>query len=133
MTIGDIVSSIIAILSLITGLFAWVAKIRWSNEFRESKEAQIQALEQQVQTYKDFTADKIKSIFVSTKEFLENRVIELEKKLIEEKEHRGELIESEIHKRKQKKIDLIKDEINNLVWSLEKFNKINENMDNTSL
>ncbi len=92
----EIIYSIITILSLIGGILAWIAKLKWSKEYKEAKEAQIEALKQQVQTFKDFTSDKVKEIFLATKEILEIRIKELEAELIKiETEKNNEKLERE--------------------------------------
>ena len=58
MSTQEIIYLIIAGLSLIGSILAWIAKLRWSKEYQAVKEAQRAALEQQVQTYKDFTPDR---------------------------------------------------------------------------
>ncbi|AFY69187.1 hypothetical protein Pse7367_0887 [Thalassoporum mexicanum PCC 7367] len=42
----------ITILSLLGAVLAWLAKLRWSEEFSTAKEAQISALREQIQTLK---------------------------------------------------------------------------------
>jgi chromosome segregation ATPase len=42
----------ITILSLLGAVLAWLAKLRWSEEFSTAKEAQIDALREQIQTLK---------------------------------------------------------------------------------
>ena len=37
-----------AIFSTVAGIFAWYAKIQWSKEFKEAKEAEIKAKEAQI-------------------------------------------------------------------------------------
>ena len=37
-----------ALVSVLAAVLAWVAKIRWSNEYRDAKEAEISALKQQI-------------------------------------------------------------------------------------
>jgi len=50
---------IITILSLISAIVAWIAKIKWSKEYRESKEAQIDLLKEKVEYYKDLSSKSL--------------------------------------------------------------------------
>ncbi len=64
---------LITILSLIGGILAWVAKIRWSSEYSKAKdetikakEAQIDLLNATIQKYKDFSPDVVYRLFEVT-------------------------------------------------------------------
>ncbi len=75
-------------LSIIASILAWVAKIRWSSEYREAKKAQIESIQEQIkvlkernETLKELTSEKIMGHYKSTKEGLES----LNNKILEEK------------------------------------------------
>ncbi|MCM4156902.1 hypothetical protein [Gramella sp. AN32] len=84
----EIVYITITGLSIIASILAWVAKIRWSSEFREAKKAQIESIQEQIkvlkernETLKELTSEKIMGHYLSTKEGLES----LNNKILEEK------------------------------------------------
>tara|TARA_R100000935_G_C2834569_1_gene167312 strand:+ start:1753 stop:2277 length:525 start_codon:yes stop_codon:yes gene_type:complete len=75
-------------LSIIASILAWVAKIKWSSEYREAKKAQIESIQEQIkvlkernETLKELTSEKIMGHYKSTKEGLES----LNNKILEEK------------------------------------------------
>ena len=81
-------------LSILASILAWIAKIKWSNEYRLAKEAEILALKEQQNILKEkndlikeFTSDKIMTLYKSTKEGLEilNESILKEKENLESK------------------------------------------------
>lgn len=84
----EIVYLTITGLSIIASILAWVAKLRWSSEFREAKKAQIESIQEQIkvlkernETLKELTSEKIMGHYKSTKEGLES----LNNKILEEK------------------------------------------------
>lgn len=84
----EIVYITITGLSIIASILAWVAKLRWSSEFREAKKAQIESIQEQIkvlqernETLKELTSEKIMGHYKSTKEGLES----LNNKILEEK------------------------------------------------
>ena len=90
----ELVYLVITGLSSAAAILAWLAKIKWSKEYRLSKEAEILALKEQLNILKEkndltkeFTSDKIMTLYRDTKEGLEilNDSIEKEKKSLEEK------------------------------------------------
>ena len=50
---------IITILSLLAAIFAWIAKIKWCNEYKEAKESQIELLKEKVEFFKDLSPMKL--------------------------------------------------------------------------
>lgn len=65
-------------LSISASIVAWIAKIKWSKEFRLAKEAEMLALKEQLNILKEkndlikeFSSDKIMTLYKSTKEGLE--------------------------------------------------------------
>lgn len=70
--------AISAVASVIAAILAWVAKIRWSQEYAEAKnetlkakDAQIALLEREIQTFQELTPMKLREYFNSVKEQLE--------------------------------------------------------------
>ncbi len=51
----DLLQSITTILALVAAILAWAAKLWWSKEYKEAKEAQIASLKEQLEQYKDIT------------------------------------------------------------------------------
>jgi chromosome segregation ATPase len=99
-TIGEIgmewIQAIAAIASGLAAVLAWVAKIRWSNEFAaakdetiRAKEAQIEFLEREIKGLQEMTPMKIREYFMSVKEQLEEYIDELNTKI---NELNGELL-----------------------------------------
>lgn len=62
--------SIITILALIAAILAWVAKLRWAKEYKDAKEAQIAALKEQLQQYKDLSPIQLREYVKATQEVL---------------------------------------------------------------
>lgn len=94
---------IITLVSLIGAILAWIAKIRWSNEYKiakdeiiKSKDSLITQLKETVQFYKDMTPMKIKEYFDTVKKQLEDynlllsEQLESAKKEIAEMEHHAQ-------------------------------------------
>ena len=78
------------VLSLLSSILAWIAKIKWSKEYTDAKEQVIKAkeaeiilLKEQIETYKDLTPMKIREYFISVKTQLEEHINLLQKKLEE--------------------------------------------------
>ncbi|MFA7062139.1 MAG: hypothetical protein WC156_15140 [Pedobacter sp.] len=90
---------IIALLSVAAAIFAWIAKLRWSKEYTDTKNAEIENIKTQVETknaeifflksqlelQKEFTSTKLREHFLSTKEELEKIIDEQKMKLSETK------------------------------------------------
>jgi len=49
----NFIQYLVIILSLISGIFAWIAKINWSKEFKEAKQAEVMAKEAQIAAIKE--------------------------------------------------------------------------------
>jgi signal transduction histidine kinase len=79
MDTGQILNYTITLLALIASLLAWIAKIRWSKEFREAKEAEIKAKVAQMDTIREKAA-----LYES---IISNKLIDYSKKTIAELEH----------------------------------------------
>jgi DNA repair exonuclease SbcCD ATPase subunit len=74
----ELIQAIAAIASALAAVLAWVAKIRWSNEFAaakdetiRTKEAQIEFLEREIKGLQEMTPMKIREYFLSVTEQLE--------------------------------------------------------------
>lgn len=59
MELVGILNYSLTFLSLIIAALAWIAKIRWSKEFKEAKEAQIQALKERIGLYESVISTKL--------------------------------------------------------------------------
>ncbi|MDP1714718.1 MAG: hypothetical protein Q8L41_08210 [Anaerolineales bacterium] len=102
----------ITILSLVGGILAWVAKIRWSKEYSvakdetiKAKEAQMQAIERELQIYKELTPMKIKEYYLSSKELYEVKIDGLENKLKTAQEEIQDLQKGEEKEKIKSEID----------------------------
>ncbi|WP_440122298.1 hypothetical protein [Tenacibaculum sp. Ill] len=103
----EIVYLTITGLSIVASILAWIAKLKWSSEYREVKKAQIESIQEQVkvlkeknETLKELTSEKIMAHYKSTKEGLES----LNNKILEEKNElqiKVNEMESEIERLKE--------------------------------
>lgn len=99
----DWISITIVILSLGLSLISWIAKLRWSKEYKETKEERIKFLEDQVEHYKELSSTQLHDYFKSTIEEYENVHEELRKKLNEiENEKKSDHPEEEFEILKQR-------------------------------
>lgn len=117
-----------SLLSAIAAALAWIAKIRWSNQFRAAKEAQIEALEaharqleaareaqiqskdaeiavlqQRLHTLTQLDSKKLRDGWIATKEGLEDQIRELERYIeqIEAQLAEAEDTVEELHSKRQ--------------------------------
>ena len=74
----DIIYALVALCSSVAAILAWLAKLRWSREFAQAKEAtieakneQIEVLKNEIQNLREFTPMKLREYFLSVKEQLE--------------------------------------------------------------
>jgi hypothetical protein len=109
----------ITVLSLVCGILAWVAKIRWSKEYSvakdetiKAKEAQMQAIERELQFYKELTPMKFKEYLFSSREVYEVQINGLENEL---KTAQEEILNLKKDEEKEK----IKSEIDTLTTQLQ--------------
>ncbi len=86
--------------SALATILAWVAKLWWSKEYAaakdetiRAKDAQIAALEAQLDTFRELTPMKIREYFVSVKDQLEE-YNDMLKKQVEEKDRQIEVLRS---------------------------------------
>ena len=84
----QIILAITALVNAIAAVLAWIAKIRWSNEYADAKdetirakEAQIDFLEREIASLKELTPMKIREYFISTRKQLEEYNDSLQEKL----------------------------------------------------
>ena len=82
-----------AFLSALSAVLAWIAKLRWSKEYSEAKEAQIQQLNSQIKLLQDMTPMKVEQYFHSVKRQLEGQIDDLEKQLAEKSQTAPQSIE----------------------------------------
>lgn len=59
MEIREIFNYSLTFLSLFAAILAWIAKIRWSKQYKEAKEAQIQALKERTGLYESVVSNKL--------------------------------------------------------------------------
>jgi hypothetical protein len=89
MTLQEILYVIMTLASAIAAILAWIAQIRWSDKYRDSKEAQITSIERelaaiknikeehtkilegQIEQLRSLTPEKVNEFFVVTKANLE--------------------------------------------------------------
>jgi hypothetical protein len=69
------------ILSLLSSIISWVVKLKWSKEFKEAKDAQINMLKEKVEFYKELTPKKVKELYAETNESLKEVIKNLEEQL----------------------------------------------------
>ncbi len=87
------ISGVITLLSILAAILAWLAKLRWSKEYAaakdetiRAKDAQIDALKQQIENLKDLTPNKLREYFESTRTSLEEYIEKLKIQLREAKD-----------------------------------------------
>ncbi len=95
---------LITILALITAILAWVAKLRWSKEYRKAKEAEIKAKIAQMDAVKE-KVDLYESI-ISRKliEYSKQTIVDLEKLLEKTEKSKQEEINKVLEKLKENEI-----------------------------
>lgn len=91
----------ITILSLIGGILAWLAKIKWSNQYKEAKEAQIKVIEEKAEMYKSIIANNLFSYLKDTNEKLDVELKKLLHKYSIGEENQKKLVEEFETYRKQ--------------------------------
>jgi len=81
---------IVSVISTTAVALAWVAKLRWSNEYTaakeevlKAKEAQIKSLENEINNLRELTSPKLLEYFTAVKSHLEGFLEEKEKELRE--------------------------------------------------
>lgn len=94
-TFAQAVYAIASLASAGAGVLAWVAKIRWSEEFRTAKEAELKAKDQQIQLYRDMSSKELIEDFKSVREALE-KALEESKERLRNSQREAEAFQSKI-------------------------------------
>lgn len=123
-------------LSVVAAILAWVAKLRWSKEFADAKEAtiaakdaQIQVLEKQIEDLRDLTPMKLREYVLSIKDQLEeyndslqSQVEKLRAEIAEKNAQIGSLSEEGTQKRNEiEKIRQERDELEQRAVLLDRY------------
>jgi|GEM_PF-2305377 two-component sensor histidine kinase len=97
----------VTVLSLISSIVAWIAKIKWSNEFKEAKEAQITTLKERLEHYKEISSTELLDYFKESKLHFENTLEEARDELKKEriKNRSGHLSKEEYENKIEALID----------------------------
>ena len=98
MELSEILNYSITILAVLASIVAWIAKLKWSKEFKEAKEAEIKAKVAQIETIKE-KLELYESI-------VSKKLIEHSKQTIQELEN----LLSQTEKSKQAEINRILDD-----------------------
>ena len=77
----QMVYALAACLSAVSAILAWVAKLKWSKEYRAAKEAQIEQLKSQINQLQNMTPMMIEDYFNSMKRMLGENISYLEEQL----------------------------------------------------
>ena len=83
MTTVEVIYAIAALASGIAAVAAWIAKIRWSQEYAEAKEAQIDMLKAHIESLEKLSPMKIQEYFESVTSQLEGFIDRLKDQLDE--------------------------------------------------
>lgn len=75
----------ITFLSLISSIIAWIAKLQWSKEYKEAKEAQITTLREKVNHLKELSSSEMIEYFKESKKYYEESLKEANQKLVIER------------------------------------------------
>ena len=62
MNFSEILYAIVALASAIAAILAWIDRIRWSDRYKEAKEAQIASIERELEAVKNSKDDHIKML-----------------------------------------------------------------------
>jgi len=81
MDFGTVLSLTVSLLSTFAAILAWIAKLRWSNEYTaakdeiiRAKDAQISSLENEVRFLREITSPKVLEYYTSVKTQLEEYI-----------------------------------------------------------
>ena len=98
----EIILGLSTLVSAIAAVLAWVAKIRWSNEFAKAKdetikakEAQIEVLDERIQSLKELSPMKLREYYLTVKEQLEEYNNQLQSKLAETEKELSDMKDSD--------------------------------------
>jgi chromosome segregation ATPase len=64
--------AITAAINAAAAVLAWVAKIRWSKEYKEAKEAQIDLLDREIRSLRELNPPVVRESFIAMREQLED-------------------------------------------------------------
>jgi len=93
MEVTQLLNYSITLLALIAASLAWIAKLRWSKEYKEAKEAQIDLLKEKLAFYENMTSPEIFDFYKKQKEELEGIIKNSNKKIDELSKNSTEPIE----------------------------------------
>lgn len=117
----DALPLVVALASSLAAMLAWVAKLRWSTEFRRAKDAEIELLKAEIQSLKELTPMRVREYFLSVKEQLEEyndalrRQLEQAAALIRQKDREIELLRARGHEASAVPIEFRREELIRLV------------------
>ncbi|MEP6912632.1 MAG: hypothetical protein ABI923_07750, partial [bacterium] len=83
MATADLIYSLAVLTSAIAAILAWIAKIRWSREFKEAKEAQIEMLREQINTLERLSPPVLLGWVESVERIAEKQIATLENQIKE--------------------------------------------------
>lgn len=78
---AEVLYAIGALASGVAACLAWIAKLRWSKEFADAKDAQIKMLQSHIETLRDLTPAKFSEYYVNMKKQFELFMEDLQKQL----------------------------------------------------
>lgn len=82
----DLIYSLAVLASALAAILAWIAKIRWSREFKEAKEAQIEMLREQISTLERLSPPVLLGWVESVERIAEKQIATLENQIQEREE-----------------------------------------------
>lgn len=85
-TLLELAPWVIALVSGIGAILAWIAKLRWSNEYKEAKEAEIRSIERELTATRAINPPMLQQYYESTRAILEehNRLAQEHSRRVEE-------------------------------------------------
>lgn len=84
MTLEQIINYSITLVALFGAILAWIAKIKWSEEYKTAKEAQLDAVKEKADLYESIISKKLIDYSKKTIEELELHLNEIEQSKQEE-------------------------------------------------
>ena len=82
MSFAEVIYALTALASIVAAILAWVAKIRWSREFKEAKEAQITTWREQIAVLERLSPPALLTWVEGLQNLAEKQVKALENQLI---------------------------------------------------
>ena len=84
----DLIQAITVLASVLAAILAWVAKLRWSNEYAaakdeivKAKDAMIDVLNKEIENLREFTSPQLREHYLAQKTGLEERIENLQEQL----------------------------------------------------